>query len=355
MSQLSMLTRRSLFGLAAGGALSGHLPITYEPALTGGGVAYPTLDVAAPRDGALGMWARVLQPVFSAGLAPLASGLTARRHLVLRYAGGVDGVTAANQFDARVVPDGSEALMFCGSMAIARLAGDSLRLDPANLLPVWAAFGPGTLMVRGVLPDQAGGRLRRRTMAASPLRVAAGTRPDAALVALLGLDLLGVPAVAVPIQGDPLDQARAGAVDAVLVRGPEAGTQSFDLRAVGFRSHLSILERDTPGQNGLAAPFFLATLPAWRMQNDPLVVAWRAMAAACALSAAVAIPALTPPDAAGRWRRAAVRSLDDPSVAAHAGIQSLRLVAGRDAALVLAPMRAKATIQLALRRWMSER
>jgi hypothetical protein len=355
MSQPSMLTRRALFGLAAGGALSGHLPITDDPAMAGGDGSYPMLDVAAPRDSALGAWARVLQPRLSGGLAPRVPGLVARRHLALRYAGGVDGVTAANQFDARVVPDGSEALMFCGSLALAWLAGDGMRLDPGNLLPVWAAFGPGTLMVRGILPGAGGRRPRHGTMAASPLRIAAGTRPDAALVALLGLDLLGVPALAVRMPGDTMSQARAGVVDAVFVHGADARSQSADLRALGFRPRFSIAADDAPGQDGLGAPYFLTTLPGSRAQRDPLVAAWRAMAAACALSAAIAVPVLTPADATRRWRRAAVRSLDDPAVSARAGMQSLRLVAGGDAAAALVAMRPGPPIQVALRRWVAER
>jgi hypothetical protein len=364
MSGPHTIDRRHFFGLAAGAALSGPLQVRVEQALlTGRGLgdinrrsAGPALDVAGPADCPLAAWARRLR-------APLAAGLMQGGQLDVRYAGGVDGVTGANQFDARVVPDGQDALLFPGSVAMAWLADDGrVQLDPAHMLPLAAVFGPGVLMVQGGLAAdltpgrRAGGGARRG--AARPggkLRLGVGPGPDPALTALLGLDLLGIGATGVPAWPDPVAAARQGAADAVFLHGPNAALQAPALLADGFRPALSTDRHGASADPALAAPYFLAGLPEARLRHDPLVDAWRAAAAASMLCAVLVVPRMTPAAAIGRWRRAAAMTVADDDVRAAADREAMRLAAGSDAVGALAPMEVGGATQLALRRWMAQR
>ncbi len=88
-------------------------------------------------------------------------------------------MTASNQFDARIAPDGQEALLFAGSVAMACLAGTAqLRLNPGHTLPLLAMCGPGVLMLRAGL-DMAAFRH-------AALRLAVPPQPAASLTAMLG-------------------------------------------------------------------------------------------------------------------------------------------------------------------------
>jgi hypothetical protein len=265
----------------------------------------------------------------------------------------VDGVTASNQFEARAVPDGQDALLFGGSVPLAWLAGEGMvRLDASHLLPVFAAFGPGVLMVRGALPSPGPRR------AGAALRVAVGAEPNAALTALLGLDLVGIAAVPVRVSGDAVAAAQAGAADAVFVHGSQALMQAGSLRGAGFAPTLSVSAAAGQDDTVLGAPSFLAELPAWRLQSvqqGKRVAAWRALASASGLCAVLVVPRLTPRDALGRWRKAARLSLADDAVRARADVEGLRLVDGADAAAALAPMQAGFGLQLTLRQWIAER
>ena len=289
--------------------------------------AGPALNVAGPRDGELAAWARRLAP-------SLAGGLMQGGRLDLRYGGGIDGVTGANQFDARAVPDGREALLFPGSVALDWLAGlRPVRFDPAHVLPLLAMLGSGVLMVRGTLPAQGAG---------TPLRLAGAAAQDGMLVALLGLDLLGIPAIRVRQESE---------ANAIFLYGPQAASRAPSLVASGYAAALS-----TGGGAGFAqAPFFLASLSDARLRRDPLVTAWRALAGATDLCAALVLPRLCPAAAVGSWRRAAAGGLADDGLAEEARRQALHLVAGADATEALAPMRLAAGPRLALRRWMSDR
>jgi hypothetical protein len=355
MSGPLQIDRRHFFGVAAGAALSGQLQVRVEPALLterglgglGARPAEPAIDVAGPADCPLAAWARRLR-------GPLAAGLMQGGQLNVRYAGGVDGVTGANQFDARVVPDGQDALLFPGSVAMAWLADDGrVRLDPAHMLPLVAIFGPGVLMVQGGLA--AGVAWRGVAGPGGTVRLAMGPGPDAALTALLGLDLLGIGAVCLPACPDPVAAARAGAADAVFLHGPTAAMQAPALLAHGFRPALSIERHAAAYESALAAPYFLAGMPEARLRHDPLVDAWRAMATTTALCGVLVVPRMTPAAAIGRWRRAAAISVADDEVAAASQREALRLAAGSDAAGALAPMEVGGTTQLALRRWMAQR
>ena len=361
MPNTPRLQRRTLFSLAGASLLSRPGSVRLSPAGATGGQSSdpalatppnpaerpssaasmeetgPALNVAGPRESDLAAWARLIA-------APLATGLMQGGQLDLHYGGGVDGVTAANQFDARAVPDGREALLFPGSVVFGWLTGGRpVRIDCAHVLPLLAALGPGVLMVRGALPAP-GGRANH-----PPLRLAGATQPNGTLVALLGLDLLGIAAIRV---------ARESDATAVFLHGPHAAARVPGLVAAGYAPALST--RDGPpfrddGADFTRAPFFLASLSATRLRHDSLVAAWHALAGAADLCAALVLPRLSPAESIGRWRHAAQSVVADDSLAARAGLEAMHLVAGEEAGDALAPMRLAPPAQIALRRWLSDR
>jgi hypothetical protein len=263
----------------------------------------------------------------------------------------VDGVTAANQFDAQAMPDGQTALLFSGSVMLAWLADTKrVHLDPAHVLPLFGAFGPGVLMVRGGLDGLSTGR--------RSVRLAIGPLPNAALTAMLGLDLAG---------GDPIDHVRhdaAGkdAANAVFLHGPDVSLHAAALLNAGFRPALSTARSGSTASGapfvdipGLEAPFFLASLAGQQAAQDPLVQAWHAMAAATSLCAVLVVPRLTPSAALSAWRQGVAASLQDGKVLRGAADQALYLAAGDAVSTALSPMQQNEGVQIALRRWMASR
>src|SRR3954469_3731213 len=80
-------------------------------------VESPRILVAGPSDGTLNRWADALLPALEQSLPPDTS---IRRVEV----GSADGVTGANQFEARGAPDGMTVLLAPGQAAIAWMVGD---------------------------------------------------------------------------------------------------------------------------------------------------------------------------------------------------------------------------------------
>lgn len=327
------VSRRGLCRLLAGGVLLGPMS-TGVPAPTrlATGMAEPkhrpALVVASPAQGALASWAHRLQRPFSDVLG---------RPPALSFAGGTDGVTGANQFMARVPPDGEQALFYPGSVAAAWLAGDSLlRADPAELPHLLAISGPGLLMTRRGLPTA--GREAR------PLRLAITTPFGCGVSALLALDLLGIPATPVQAPATPWIAARSGLVDAVFVHGFAAARVMARLRALGFAPSLVFGRHagDIPDMASLLAP---------EQQADPLASAWRETAKAATLCAVLALPRLTPGVAIRRWRDASDQVSADPLLASAAAQSGLALAAGP----ALRPVTLDDAARAAFRRWLSER
>ncbi len=107
-----------------------------------------TLLVAGPESGATDRWAALLGPALGRGLPP---GTQVHTEAV----GGPDGVTGANQFEARTTPDGTTALLLPGSAALAWLVGDPrARFDAAHWMPAafrWLPCFPECICVLALL------------------------------------------------------------------------------------------------------------------------------------------------------------------------------------------------------------
>lgn len=300
----------------------------------------PSIIVAGPVDSHIAAWARLMLPALRASLG--------NAGLHLRCIGGRDGVTAANQFQARATPDGSQALLFAGSLALPWMAGDCrAQFEPSRLLPLVSLSGPGLVMLRGGLSAD------RR----SPVRLACGHGPDPAQTALMAFDLLGIPAEIVPHAQDRVAAVARGDVDVVFLTGERVAEQAMALRGAGLRiafttsGHSSAFD-DAPFDD---APNFLELLPPAQVAEDPRVAAWRAMAEAGGLELVLALPRFSAAASVANWRTAIRAVLAGGALPARVARSRLTLLTDPGALSALRSIGADPDAQLALRRWMATR
>ena len=329
-------TRRSL--LAATGVMA--MP------LGGAAPARPTdpttLVVGGPGGGSLDAWADWLAPVLGSALFP---GVSLHKDVV----GGVDGVTAANQFEAWANPDGSTAALLPGAAALAWLAGDPrARFDAARWVPALAATAPCLIVSR---------LSAAKLLAGAPLRIAAKAPAGKDMPALLGLDLLGAqwqPVWALP---DPVQALAQQQVDALCLCGQHAADGAAKLASFGATPLFSLGTVDECGAPQRAADFpdvpSLAEALADRAVNDHLLAGWRAAAAAAALNMALVLPQLTPAAMVAQWRRACAQASGSSLVQSQVLSAGLRAVPAPSATACVAAVVADTAAVLELRRWLA--
>lgn len=351
----AVLRRAVLAGLAA--TLAAPLPAPAAAPPTAEPIPFPeggTILIGGPDGGTLSeLAARLTIPLQD----PQHAGPALRRKPV----GGADGVTGANQFEARVPPDGLTALMAPGEAALAWLVGDPrAQYDVARWLPIMAGVTPGIVCSR-----LAAAALRPGTR----LRMAAAGPVGPDLPGLLAIDLLGLQLAPVFGAQDAAMAAQAlhaGAVDAVFLHGPQARAEAGRLAAAGAPPLFGMGVPDDTGATR-RDPLLpdLPTLPELAASlhgaapAGPLYAAWQACAAAADLQFALVLPVLSPAAMVSLWRKAAVRmaAVDPQTVRAAAGPPpgDLRTLPAPGANTVLSAISAEAPTLLALRRWLAER
>jgi hypothetical protein len=330
--------RRAMLGLGAAIVTGAAAATTFPEGAT--------LLVAGPSGSTVDLWAEWLEPTLQRVLAPKA-GL--HRDLV----GGVDGVTGANQFEARIAPDGTTALLLPGAAAMAWLVGDPrARFDAARWVPALA----------GVTPSLVASRISTaHILAATPLRIAASGPAGPDLPALLALDLLG--ANWSPVFGlneTAAQQALAqGAVDAICLHGRRVVEMARNLAAAGVPPIFTFGMVDETGQPQRdpafpdvpdAAELLGASLPEDQLRN-----AWRATVAAGQLEVALVLPRFTPAAMVALWRRACAQAAESDMVQAQAGPIGVRPLPGLAATASTSAVTADAAALLALRHWLATR
>jgi len=289
-------------------------------------------------------------------LAPaLLRGLPAGTHLRTELVGGPDGVTGANQFEARGAPDGGSVLLMPGEAALAWLVGDPRARFNASLLgPIMAGVAPGVLI----------GRYRlEATPATTRLRIAVA-RPDGPeLAALVGLDLLGLrtdPMFGFPEEADAEQALLAHEADIAFLSGPDAPRRLERLTRAGL---VPLFALGVPGADNavLRDPVLrdVPTLPELvsRLRGappaGPLYDAWRAVSVSAQLTFLLALPPLTPAALVSLWRQAGTHAAATVPPAEATGP---RLLASPETAAFIAPMAAAHTAALLeLRHWLSAR
>jgi hypothetical protein len=306
-----------------------------------------TILVAGPDGGRIDAWTRVLVPTLGKALPP-------ETPIRTTPAGGADGVTGANQFDARTAPDGQTVLLVPGVAATAWLVGDPrAQFDPGQWVPVMAGATPGVVVAR-VGPSAFGPGGQPRIAAASPA--------GAELPALLAIDLLGARAEPVFGIAEP-ERAREaldrGDVDAVFVGGRKVPERVAALASVGGQPVFSLGARDAAGAL-VRDPLFpdlpnLAEMRAGMGRpplSGPLYQAWCAAAAAGQLDFALVLPQLTPASMVALWRRAGAQAEAAAEMQAAAAALSVRPSASP---VPTAAVAADAQALLELRRWLATR
>jgi len=303
--------------------------------------------VAGPAGGRLDGLARILLPA-------LGHALPAGTEIAAETAGGADGVTAANQFEARVTPDGGTVLMVPGAAALAWLVGDRrAQFDAARWLPIMAGTTPAVLVSRVGVAALVPGR---------KLRVAALNPVGIDLSGLLAIELLGLSAEPVFGLQDPAAVRAALAartVDTMLVSGQHVAQRIAALAELGARPLLCLNFPEPADARHPAMPDTpclpeLATRLRGHPPAGPLYGAWRAVAAAAQLEFALMLPQLTPADLVALWRGAA---------AAAAAAVAPQFASGESVHLATAPatntlacsIAAEAGTLLELRRWLASR
>jgi hypothetical protein len=306
-----------------------------------------TILVAGPDGGATDAWTRVITPALSQALPP--------ETLIRKTeAGGPDGVTAANQFDARSAPDGQTVLLTPGLAALAWLVGDPrAQFDAGHWVPVLAGATPGVVVAR-VGPEAFGRGGKPRIAASSP------TGPE--LPALLGIDLLGArpqPVFGLVEPDQQLEALRRGVVDAVFLVGRNVPARAAALTAGGGQPIFSLGARDSVGAL-TRDPLFpdLPNLAEMRMGlggeklAGPLFDAWCAAATAVQLDFGLVLPQLTPAAMVALWRRAGAQAAAAPEMQAAEAALAVRPLGSPAATASIA---ADAPALLALRRWLASR
>jgi hypothetical protein len=296
-----------------------------------------TLLLAGPAQGATAAWANLILPALAHALPP---GIRLGRESV----GGADGVTAANQFEARAAADGEAVLLLPGAAALAWLVGDPrARFDAAQW--VTALAGTTSAVLASRLPLE-------RIVAGQVVRVA-GSPAGPALPALLTLDLIGALPQAVPDRPDQAD------TDAVVLHGRDIRHQLDAAFRAGFVPVLAFCERDASGRPGRDPDFPELPSSGERLapgSRQPLAAALRAAVAAARLDTALVLPPLTSPSMVALWRRACAQAATAPATQAAAA--RLGVHAETDAAAVAstAPLAAvDAAVLLDLRQWLAQR
>jgi hypothetical protein len=308
----------------------------------------PRLLVAGPADGALNRWADALLPALEQSLPPD----TAIRRIEI---GSADGVTGANQFEARGAPDGQTVLLVSGQAALAWMVGDPrAQFDVAHWVPIVAGAIPGVVVGRPtvLVPDG-----RARTAAASPASFD--------LAALLGIQLLGArmePVFGLVEPGAAQGAFAQGAVDAVLLCGQRVPEQFAALVAAGAQPLFTLGALDEAGRS-VRDPTFptvphFAELCAMRSGNYPggrLFDAWSAIAAAVQLDFGLMLPQLTPAAMVSLWRRAGTDAVAAPGVQATAATVNVRPLTGPTATANTSVIAVGAPVLQELRAWLASR
>lgn len=332
---MTAIGRRHL--LAFGGTLLSTAGIDARAAGPGGPAANgqdatlsnsPSLLVGGPPGGQLAIWARMLGDAIGARMQ--ATDVPMR----ILPVGGADGVTAANQFEARTAPDGATALFVSGSTAMAWLRGDPrAQFDAGHWLPLATGLIPGLVLMRPnlSLPGHLGLMDQPATPSTTgPARLCCSGPLDVSIAALLGLSLLGIETLPATVSDDPLAELRAGRADFAFLLGTAALAHLSVARQAGNVPIFSLgMSDDTGGllRDPLMAdvptlPELVGSLPS---SSPPgLLHAWKAVAAAAQIEFALVLPWLTPAGTVALWRKAVSQMAlsSGPGIAANGSIRA---------------------------------
>jgi hypothetical protein len=268
----------------------------------------PSLIVGGPQGSQLVTWASMFGGAIGPRMQP------AEQSLRIMPVGGADGVTAANQFEARAAPDGATALFVSGSAAMAWLRGDPrAQFDAGHWLPLATGLIPGVVLMHSKLSVPGSSDPRPQGAASTtkgPFRLCCSGPLDVSIAASLGLSVLGIETLPATVSDDPISELRAGRADFAFLLGAPAlerlsvagQTGVLPIFSLGMSDDAGGLLRDPMIADVPTLPELVASLP---LNSSPgLLQAWRAVAAAAQIEFALVLPWLTPAGTVAIWRKA---------------------------------------------------
>lgn len=328
------------------------------PAIVSVALDQASLIVGGPDNGPLAAWAHVLGAAIGQRVG------TSKAGLRITFVGGADGVTAANQFEARSAPDGATALLISGSAAMAWLVGDQrAQFDAGHWLPVATGLGSSVVVGRSLTA------LNTFAAGGDRPRIVSSSGADLALAATLGLSLLGIETKLLADNKDPLAAFQQGRADLALLRGPNLSDTTVAARGLGAMPLFSSGVLDDSG--GLTRDPLLPDIPTLpellrthqtTSVSPGLLAAWHATAASAELEFALVLPFLTLSGVVSQWRKAVSQVTAGPkadittdAVTRHAQTNAIRLQTDPAANFGLSAIAVDTNTLLELRRWMASR
>lgn len=315
-----------------------HAASSLVPAPTMG---TPTLIVAGGPGTGPTRWAPRLAP-------SLEETLSTDGPIIQRPVIGQDGVTGANLFDAQTA--GDSALLAPGSAIIAALAGDTrVHFDFQRWVPVLLAAGAPLIV------GHVDFRRSLRTMIQNtPVRVAVTTPTGGELPALVAMAILSmrvIPVSGFAIPTDSIAALRKGAVDVIQLSPVDVTPELLgELQEEGFVPLFTLAPSPQGDIPDFATRF---TSLRGRPPSHPLWPAYRALAQAASIDAALVLPMLTSAASTARWRHAAAQAAMQPSLVAAAKEDGTRLVTETDIFPLYSTLTPGLSDMLALRRWLA--
>ena len=309
-----------------------------------------TLLVAGPAGGMMDRWADRLIDL-------LGENLPGTPRLKKLVSGGIDGVTAANQFDLRSDPDGMTVMLAPGASQLAWLAGDPrAKFEAGHWVPLLAAVTPTVICARGGAPGRP---------PAAGVRVAMSEPAGPELATFLALELMGVKPV--PVQGLRDEAAAraayaAGTVDVLTIGGKRVLDRVRALTGAGAGPLFSLGALDDAGAP-IREPQFpdlphaAELLASRRAPGVPVGLAGvlGAVLASAQLEMGLVLPHLTPAAMVAPWRSAASQAAASPTLLAEAFSSGFRLLQSPEASVPMAALTPAPAALPDLRRWMAER
>jgi len=314
--------RRFIGGLATLAATPAH-------ALAAGTTTYGIL-VAGPIGSRTDRWADILVPAFGRGLA-------SKGTLLRENTGGIDGVTGANQFDARVEPDGTTAMLVPGAAVLSWLVGERrARFEPARWVPLWAGLG-GVMLFSRTLPK-----------AGRPFTVVASSPAGPELGVLLALDILGI----------EVRLAGPDTYDGAVLVGPSSTMTATLAAQAGLQPIMSFGALTAQGTIGRDPDHpGVPTVSELTRERAPkeILAALQSAIMTTQLDVGLVLPAMTSGASVAVWRRACAAMTTDPTMQRDAARMGVRqpppdLVAACTSGIV-----GNSETLLTLRRWLATR
>ncbi|CAI3922763.1 Tripartite-type tricarboxylate transporter [Commensalibacter communis] len=238
----------------------------------------------------VGEWASQFSSVFTSSLQDNAP-------VPLRYTSGYDGITGANLFDTRIVPDGNTALLTSGNPFIASMSGDKrVHYDCERWIPILSSLSPSITIARQPFHNSIPDLLKNRSM-----KVAVSSIIGKELPTLLGIELLKI--TTIPVEGltdfsTAVQALKKGDVDVIQLSTPEAFAALPSLLKDGLHTFFSL---DNTTTFGPKFSDLYSQLPHYKTGNT-LFEAWNALALASRMNVSIMLPMLTPSALVAKWR-----------------------------------------------------